>query len=244
MRITQGSVLESLRSVQAFIDAHADALGPVPTCGTRKRLDDIVTSLDGYAGTQVGSQLASKGATQKHYTLRRTLLHDHMAPIAKIAASEFPDIPEFDPLRMPKGRPTAERLKAAAYGMAETATPFAATFTGAGLADDFIAQLTAAADAVVATVNNRRQSRSDWAAATKGLEFLASNGRKIVHILDAMIKRALKGDPALLRAWNSAKRVQLIPGGGATAPAPAPAPAPAAAPEAPAPAPTPTPAAS
>jgi hypothetical protein len=227
MRTSQGSGLQSLRAVQAFLDANAAVLGTIPTSGARKRLDDIVTALDAHADTQSGSSLAAKGATQKQYALRLTLLRDHMAPIAKIAAAELPDTPEMQPLRMPRGRPSAERLKALAYGMATAATPWADTFVNAGLPEDFIAQLTAAADAMLGTVGDRRQSRATRAAATKGLKTLLSKGRKVVHVLDAMVKRALAKDAPRLTAWNTAKRVQLVPGGGQTAPAPQPPAAPA-----------------
>lgn len=228
MRTRQGSVFQSLRSVRAFLTANAAALGAIPGSGARKRLDDIVVALDGHAGAQSGTNLAAQSATQKHHVLRRALLHDHMAPIARIAASELPDSPELAPLRMPKGRPSAERLRALAYGMADAATPFADTFKNAGLADDFLVQLTAAADAMLGSVGDRRQSRVARAAATEGITVLLSAGRKVVHVLDAMVKRALKNDSSLLAAWNSAKRVQLVPGGGPSPePAPAPTPAPA-----------------
>ena len=55
----------------------------------------------------------------------------------------------------------------------------------------------------------------------KGLDQLKrklSDGRKIVHILDAFVKSALKDDPALLRNWNLVKRVPRPTGRAAAGP--------------------------
>jgi hypothetical protein len=87
-----------------------------------------------------------------------------MAPIARIAAADIPNLPELSPLRMPRGKPTAEKLASFAYGMGAAAAPFADTFTKAGLGADFVAQLSAAADAVVGVVATRRQAEASGAA--------------------------------------------------------------------------------
>lgn len=232
MRTLQGNTLQSLRAVRAFLDANAAALPTVVGSGARRRLDDLVTALDGHASAQSESALGALSATQKHRALRAALLRDHMAPIAKVAASELPASPELEPLRMPRGAPSAERLKALAAGMAAASEPHAAVFTAAGLPDDFIAQLNAAADAMLATVGERRQSRAQQVRATNGLKSLLSAGRRVVHVIDAMAKSALRDDPVLLAAWNRVKRVELVGGGGqpATSPPSAPPPDPAPAP--------------
>ena len=130
-----------------------------------------------------------------------------MAPIARIAAADIPNLPELSPLRMPRGKPTAEKLASLAYGMGAAAAPFADTFTKAGLGADFVAQLSAAADAVVGVVANRTTSRGKRRGATDGLKARLTEGRQVVHILDALVKSALKDDPALLGNWNLVKRV-------------------------------------
>jgi hypothetical protein len=161
---------------------------------------------------QTGSALASQGVTLKQHTLRRALLRDHMAPISRIARSDLPQTPEIEPLKMPRGRPTIERLSAAAFGMAKAATPFAGVFIAAGLPADFVARLDAAADALVVFLSDRAQSRGKRSGATKGLKSQLASGRKIVRILDAFVKSALKDDPALLANWNAVKRVRKFTG--------------------------------
>ena len=216
MRMTEASTLQSLRSVQRFVDANQAALGGVPTCGARTKLDAIVASCDAYANAQSTSDLQSRSATLEHHALRRVLVRDHMTPIARIAASELSDAPGVEPLRLPQGRLSAERLKAAAYGMAEAAAPFADVFTGSGMPADFPGQLTDAADAMLAAITERRQRRIERSEATVGLRHFASRGRRVVHVLDALIRSTLRDDSTLLAAWHSAQRVHLVPGGAGT----------------------------
>jgi hypothetical protein len=232
MQTMQGSTLQSLVAVQTFLDANADSLGTVVTSGARKKLDDLVLQLSGHAAVQTGSAFAAQGATQKHKLLRQALLRDHMAPIARIAAAELPATPEVEPLKMPRGDPSVARLSAIVAGMAKAAAPFTDVFVGAGLPADFIAQLTAASDAVVKSVRDRLQTKGVRRGATNGLKTMLSDGRKIVHVLDAFVKTALKDDPTRLANWNVVKRVQRVGRSGATptpSPTPAPTPAPTAA---------------
>jgi hypothetical protein len=200
-------MLESLRSVEQFLDENADTLANVVNTGARQRLTAAITDLSAHASEQTGSNLAAQGATQKKEALRRSLLRDHMAPLARIAAADIPNLPELSPLRMPRGKPTAEKLASYAYGMGAAAAPFTDTFTKAGLAADFVAQLNTAADAVVGVVANRTTSRGKRRGATDGLKARLTEGRKVVHILDALVKSALKDNLALLGNWNLVKRV-------------------------------------
>jgi hypothetical protein len=211
MQTTQGSTLQSLRNVKAFLDANVDKLAAVINTGARQQLDDAIAELSVHASDQTGNDLASQGATRKHRSLRVALLRDHMAPISRIARADLPVTPETEPLKMPKGRPTAERLAALAYGMAKAATPFTAVFTSAGLPADFAAKLNAATDAMLLAVSERAQSRGKRGGATKGLKTKLARGRRIVHVLDAFVRSALKDDPALLANWYIVKRVQRPP---------------------------------
>lgn len=243
MQTAQGSVLESLRAVQSFLDANATKLAGVVNTGARQKLDDAIAELSTHTAEQSGSNLAAQGATQKKTALRQVLLRDHMAPIARIAKADLPVTVELEPFRMPKGKPSVEKLAALAYGMAKAAEPFTGVFTSAGLPADFVAQLNGAADAMVMAVNDRTQSRGKRGGATTGLKKKLTAGRKIVHVLDAFVKSALQADPALLANWNLVKRVKKVTGRAAAAPAPAPTPAPTPVPTpAPEPAPTPEPA--
>ena len=213
MNTIQGRTLESLRSVQAFLDANADRLAGIANSGQRKKLDGMVIELEGHVGAQSSSALASKGATQKHQSLRVALLRDHMAKIAAIAAAELPKVPELEVLKMPKGgTPSVERLRAAALGMAKAAAPYADVFVKAALPADFIDQLVTAANATIGSVGTRKQNRAAGAGATKGLKTTLSSARKSVRALDALVKSEFRDDPSMLAAWRTAKRVEKFTG--------------------------------
>jgi hypothetical protein len=193
---------------EAVRAVHADELASVNTTGTRQELDQAIADSAGHATDQTGNTLAAEGATQKQQTLRQTLLRDHMAPIARMARARLPQTPEMAPLRMPRNNSSVQRLATAARGMAQAAVPHGKVFIAAGLPADFITQLNAAADALVQSVNARAQHRSRRTTATTGLRATLTSGRQSIHVLDALVKSALKGDPALLAGWRTVKRVQ------------------------------------
>jgi hypothetical protein len=122
------------------------------------------------------------------------------------------ETPALEPLRLPRGRPTAEQLAAAAHGMAEAAAPYAEVFVAAGLAPDFRAQLHGAADALLASLDHRARRQGQRTGATAGLRATLSAGRRLVHVLDAFVQTALVDEPALLASWAAAQRVQRLPG--------------------------------
>ena len=208
MQTRQGNMLQSLQTVQTFLEEHADKLGSVVNTGAKKKLAEAIADLAAHAVEQSGSNLASQGATKKQLVLRHALLHDHMEPISRIAKADLPLRPEIESLRMPKGKPSAQRLAAAARGMAQTAEVHAGVFVAAGLPQDFIARLNAATDALLVSLDERLQSRGKRSGATRGLTARLTAGRKIVHVLDSFVTTALRDDPALLANWKVVKRVR------------------------------------
>ena len=207
MKSRQGSVLHTLLAVRQFFTENGAKLGTVVSTGSIQKLNDSITQLEALVVAQSASHLEAQGATRKQEALKKALVRDHMTKIARIAAAELPATPEVTPLRMPHGRPTVAQLAAAAQGMAGAVAKFESVFTGFGVTPGFVAELQSAANAMVATQVQRSQHTGARGAATKGLTLQLSNGRKIVHVLDAFVKSALKDDHATLAAWNSVKRV-------------------------------------
>ena len=228
MRTTQGSTLQSLRTTDTFLDDNAERLGDVVKTGARQELRDIIADLGGHVSAQDSGTIVSRGATHKQRQLR-ALLRAQMAPVARIARAKLAHTPELAALRMPQGKPTIERLSAAAYGMAKAAEPHASTFTASGLPGDFGTRLTGAADALVKSLSERSTTIARRGGATRDLKAKLTAGRHVVGILDAMIRGALgTGEPGLLASWDIAKRVKRTAVQSAVAPpAPAAAPAPA-----------------
>lgn len=211
METRQGSTLQSLRTVDKFLDEHAAALGDVINSGVRKELTEIISELTGHIGAQTSGGMESYGATRKQRALRAALLRDQMAPIATVARARLRHVPELAAFKMPRGRPTTERLASVAYGMAKEAAKHADVFTEAGLSTSFVANLTSAADALVDSLSGRTNTVARRRGATRDLKEKLTAGRKVVAILNAMIKRELKtNEPGLLDAWNVARRVKKL----------------------------------
>jgi hypothetical protein len=222
VQTVQANRLQSLRKVEAFLEENADRLAGVIKTGTRQRLAEAVTALAAHASDQSGLAIASQQATLKQQALREVLLNDHMAHIARIAKADLPNTPELAPLRMPRTKLSAEKLAVAAYAMATAAAPYADVFTSAGLPTDFVAQLISAADAIRASVDERSLSDNLRNGATEGLKSKLAAGRKMVHVLDAFVRTAVKRDPTVLASWKAVAHVRKA----AVRPAPTVVPAP------------------
>ena len=220
MQSSQGNLLQSLRAVEEFLESNAARLNGVVNSGTRQKLAESIAALESYVTEQAGSSIESQGATRKNHALRRALVRDHMAPIARMARAKLPPMPEVDALRPPRPNWSIERLAAAAQGMAKTTAPFRAEFVKAGLEPDFVERLTAATEAMLQSVDERAMSRGRWSGATKGLKATLSSGRRLVDVIDAMIASALADDPALLANWKRVKRVRRLPSRAQNDPAP------------------------
>jgi hypothetical protein len=210
MQSLQGNLLQSLRAVEEFLDVNAARLDGVVKSGTRQKLGESIAALEMYVVEQAGSSLASQGATQRNRALRKALVRDHMAPIARLVQADLPPAPEVDALRMPDPAWSMERLAAAAHGMAQAAAPYADAFVAAGLKPDFVARLTAAANAMTDAVSDRAQTRGKLSGATKGLKTTLAAGRKLVRVIDAFVESELAEDPALLASWKRVKRVRKV----------------------------------
>jgi hypothetical protein len=82
----------------------------------------------------------------------------------------------------------------------------------------------AAADAVSEARLQRSLAQTKRSVATKALETKLSSARKLVAVLDAMVKTAIRSDPTLLPGWNQVKHVSRIavngPVGAPKSPAP------------------------
>ena len=235
MQTVQGNMLQSLHSVKDFIDQHTDTLQGAISPGTRTALLQAIADLDEFSNMQTVGRGAAKGSAKRLRELRRTLLRDHMAPITRIAKVTLPHTPELAALKMPRGAPSDSKLASDAYEMANAAAGNTQPFLDLGLPATFVADLKAAADALAAERNVRANSRVTRVTATKGLTDRLSAGRKIVHVMDALVAKELKFEPALLAGWRQARRVSRVTGLPAHSGSPVPTPAPA-------PTPTPTPA--
>src|SRR5665213_766851 len=191
MKTTQGNTMASLRNVQGFLQSNAAALASVVATPTAQRLDTAIVTLTGHASDQNMKLIEAKGSTQTQEALRSELLKFHITPINRIARLELGNTPELLPFLMPRGRQPIEKLKGCADGMAAAAEKYSATFIGAGLPADFIAQLNAVSTAMVQAQSSRAQTSAERKGATTSLQSMLTVGRKIVHVLDPLVQKVV-----------------------------------------------------
>jgi hypothetical protein len=206
MRARQSVLLDTARHVQGFLDDHAALLGP-NIASSRRNLDDAVSQLTAMSITQTGGTIASRGATARQRSLRTSLRNNNMKPVAAVAKLMLPDVPEFAALTMPVKQLASTQLVAAAHAMADAAQLHEAIFTSAGMSDDFIAQLRAAADAVTTSLDARQKTVATSTSATSGLKAQETRVRNLFKLINALIVPKLGTDVVLLAQWKATKAI-------------------------------------
>ena len=203
MRITQANRLTQLHAVLSFLDEHAASLPDTTASPARRRLDAIVADLHRHATAQEGLTIAARTETRRYQALRRALVQNHIEPIVAIARSVLVAEPGMLVFTMPRGNPPVAILVANAHGLAQAMKPLEAAFIAAGLPDDFIAQLIAAANAVDASYLVRRARRCTSGAATTGIQRGLGDARTVVRVLGVLVRKEAAADPAALAEWNA-----------------------------------------
>jgi hypothetical protein len=137
---------------------------------------------------------------------------------------DFPGIEKA--LRLPAATLGVTRLVSEANAIHETAQLYEPAFVKNGRPADFLDRLKAAIDAVVQSTLGRAKNVGRQVGAKAGIAQQARRGRHAVEMLDSIVRVVFEGNDPVLRAWEVAKRVKAMPGGGsATVVAPPPAPA-------------------
>ena len=216
MRTVQNAVLSALMRAQAFILEYLAKLAGVDLSIVRKRLDDAIASFNTHAVNQSSNDRDTRGEGAKLQQVRLQLSADLMRPIAEIARHDLRTTPEFKALQMPKQQLGGPAFAASARGMAEAAAVHKDTLIQRGLPADFLEQFEAGVAQLEASVAGRDKSRTRRVGATKGLAVQEQEGRSVLKVLDAVMGKALRGDPALLAVWNAARAIHRRPGGKAT----------------------------
>ena len=217
MRARQNGVLAALQRAKRFIDENFTQLSSVvDLTGARKRLDDTVESFATHAFEQSANDRGAKGETLKQQQLRDKLRTEQMQPIAEIARRNLRTVPEFKALQMPRQTTTGPAFIASAKGMGDAAGIHKDTLIERGLPADFLDQFQTAVTKLEVSVSDRENRRTGRMGATKALAFEEQEGRSVLKVLDALVRRALRGNEALLGSWEGARAIHRRPGGPAT----------------------------
>ena len=132
-----------------------------------------------------------------------------MAPIAKVARALRGTVPGIGVLSLPRGNVQTAAVITAATAMAQKGEIYKDVLVESGLPADFVAQLMAAAAALKASLDGRGLARASRVAATRGVGSELALGRRVVAILDAVVTRQIRSEPAKVAEWEQLKRVTV-----------------------------------
>jgi hypothetical protein len=209
MRSRQNAVQAALLRADRFTTENAAQLtSAVDLTVARRRLEDVITSFSTHAVDQDANNRSAKGETEKQHQLRIKLRTEQMQPIADVARRNLSTVPEFKELQMPRRNAKGGAFLASAQAMLNAASIHKDALLERGLPSDFLEEFQASLTKLEASMSDRDKSRTQRKGATKGLAFQEQEGRNVLRVLDASVRRALSGNPALLETWLSARSIQ------------------------------------
>ena len=205
----QDAVQAALLRARRFTTENAAQLtSSVDLTVARQRLDAVIASFTTHAVDQDANNRSAKGETEKQRQLRLKLRTEQMQPIAEIARRNLRTVPEFKALQMPPRAAKGGAFIASAQAMVNAASIHKDALLERGLPADFLEQFQASLTKLEASMSDRDKNRDQRKGATKGLAFQEQEGRNVLRVLDASVRRALSGNDALLETWQSARTIQ------------------------------------
>lgn len=197
-----------VRVTQFGVDNGGDFSGIATT-----KFSDLATLVNDVESTSAAQQ-AGFGEAAQQFEVKDTArenLRDEMSDISRTAKSmEYAIDGISNKFRFQRNMSDASML-AKARAFETEANPYKADFEAYGLSPDFIADLTAAADAFEASFSSTASATAEHVAATADEAAKVREGMVIVRILDGIVKNKYANDPGKLAAWISASHVEKAP---------------------------------
>lgn len=205
-------LLERYERVKEFLRAHVPAGAPPAYVAKMNLLTAFLARLTALLSDQVTGVNESRDDLKRTARARRTLRERHLRPIALIAKGELSSDPDaLESLAIPTARLTNTDLLTAAGSVRKAAQKYEQLFVDAGRPADFLAQLDAAMGALNASLLNRASNVGLHVGARAGLAQALRDGRRQLHVLDALVTDAYAGNAEVLARWQLAKRVKGLP---------------------------------
>lgn len=217
MQLKYSQFLAALRQAQNFLDTNTAVLGIINASGARRELDAAATQLEALGETQ-GSQLRQgRGERTNELRLARSLRRQHIRPIVRIARAKVPQVAQLSAMSLPPLKTNSTALATQAGEIADAVQPNAQVFVDAGLPADFIARMRTAAAQLVQSIGGKGSHRSQRIGATTALDKEVQQARRVVAVLDALVRAQLDEQEPLVSEWRAASRA-ISGGGSATNP--------------------------
>lgn len=156
-------------------------------------------------------QIATGGSARAFYDVAEDAaekLKDAMDDVTDFAVTMADEIEGIEE-KFRRVRTGGRRARIArARVFAAEAAPHKALFTGRGLEEDFIEDLTAKADALEHALANAASETAKRVGSTGKRALSVKDASKIITSLDPIVRRRYRDDPAKLAAWLFASHVQ------------------------------------
>ena len=218
MQLTQNNVSDTGRRVQTFLGSQSAVLGTTVPATLRAQLDAAMTQLATSGQNQESLASAVRGETANQVTMRKALKVDFLTPMGRIARHALSDSPDFPALVVPSSVRRKGDFMNKVNAVSEAAAKHEKDFVDHGMPADFLAQLGTAVGALNASVDTRGNQKGLLTQASKGIKDSTKAVRDVLHVIDGIMKRALKQNQPLLANWVATKQIQAtvvtpLPGG-------------------------------
>ena len=213
MRTRQKQRIEAYERAQAFLESHPPSESPA-YLAQKRELDEVVAALQRHTTGQSASSRLGRAGTVYKRALVTELREQHLTPIAHIARALLAEAPGIEKaLKMPDYYMSPLRLVAEAMAIREAAWLYEAQFIHAGRPQNFLEQLDAAIEALREAIRAKEERLGEQVGSSAGIAADIKRGRRVIDVLDTIVKDAFRDDGALLAEWRNAKRVRARPGG-------------------------------
>src|SRR5258708_40172069 len=229
MQLAQHNVLDTGRRVQALLDSQSTVLGTTVPIPLRAQLDAAVTQLATSGQDQESLASAVRGAIVNQIAMRKEVKVDCLSPMARIARHALRAAPDFQALVVPAFGLRKGDFMNKVNAVADAAGKHEKDFVDHGMPADFLAQLQAAVAALNGSIDTRGKQLGLLKQAGRAIKAAAKAVRDVLHVMDGIMKRALRKKQPMLANWTATKRIQAtvvtpLPGGDLNAPPSAPQP--------------------
>jgi hypothetical protein len=213
MRAREKQLIEAYQRVEDFLGRHPPP--DSPGYHVQKRaLDDVVARLREHAIKQAAGRRLRHSERFRQHALAKELREQHLTPIAQIARATLADAPGIErALKMPPYRLGPLKLLAEARAMRGAAERYELQFVESGRPVDFLKQLDQAISALQDSMIGKARYLGTQVGSGAGIKAEIKRGRRVVELLDAIVRTAFHDDSRVLAEWRSAKRVRGLPGG-------------------------------
>ena len=207
MQQKQMQFLGALRSGQRFLDDNEAALGDMSASQSRRELDQVVARITQLASEQDTSRMRAVGERTRERRLAKLFHRRHLRPIIAMAKLHLPMAPQLASITAPREGRNVTQLVEQGRAIADAVEPFEDIFVERALRPDFLGRLRAAADELVESTANKTALRTTRTGATESLADEVKVARKVLAVINAMI-RAVPDLPApLITEWQATLRL-------------------------------------